>query len=230
MGRCGVIPPEEYFNSFELLLTGEARNWLQFSAEAVSLFNLHYPTENHLKKFLQIFKDRFPTKAPKTTHSTLNAELEKLQQSPEETIMHYHRRTATVLTKYGGRESIRRWARISPEEESILSAVLDKFIDGLIDQEIRFEVQKLRMNGEQSLTQLSSLAEGIEMANREGRLYRERIAKDREIEKLSDSANRISLPTRDKIRDGMTGEDSLCFCKNHDIRHQFVVAEHRSRY
>ena len=88
----GYITPEQYLSSVDLLLMGEAADWVESSLEISVILAGSY-TKESLQRFLLLFKERFPSKAAEVITISFPEVLEALRQEADESLHSYYHRT-----------------------------------------------------------------------------------------------------------------------------------------
>lgn len=144
--RSGIIAPEHYLSSVDLLLVGDAADWAESSPEISTLFAGSHTSES-LDRFLSLFKERFPTKSIETIPTTFSEELEGLHQNAEESLTSYYQRTIQITYRFGARDRLPGGPPLSILESSILDLIYSAFLKGLQDLELRREAIRGTVTG-----------------------------------------------------------------------------------
>lgn len=162
----GSIPPDKYFDAFNMLLTDEAGDWADSYPEAVRLLNTEEPTKVTVETFKALLCERFPSKAAELSPVPFDVELAELRQKVDESLANYYKRTLNLITRHGGRDrpantTLGNW------EAATLDTVLRAFIRGISDLDVRREATKGMSMSERSLKSVYTLAEEARRTNQD---------------------------------------------------------------
>ena len=100
----GLIPPSTYLHYLDLLLLGEAAEWIESNPEAVRLMATPNPTQATVDQLTSLLRERFPAKTVEVTPMSFDIELSDLRQKPNESLTSYYTRTLNLMQKYGAKD------------------------------------------------------------------------------------------------------------------------------
>ena len=174
----GMIPPSTYLRYLDLLLLGEAAEWVESNPEAVRLMATQDPTQATVSQFISLLQERFPSKAVESAPISFDLEVSELRQKQDESVMSYYSRTLNLMQKYGAKD---RSATVilSLAESSLLDRFLRVWIKGLIDPSIKRKAAEGMGDPNRSLKAVYGLAEQARLINAEvQRLFEEESKED----------------------------------------------------
>ena len=145
-GRDGIITPEQYLSSVDLLLEGDAADWAESSPEISTILAGPHTSES-LARFFSLFKERFPTKSVETVSTTFPEEIEALRQNVGESLTSYYQRTIQISYRFGARDRLPGGPPLSTLESSMLDLIYSAFLKGLLDLELRREAIRGTVTG-----------------------------------------------------------------------------------
>ena len=162
----GVIPPATYLQYLDLLLLGEAAEWVESNPEAVRLMATQDPTQATVSQFISLLQERFPSKAVNSAPVSFDLEVSELRQKHDESVMSYYSRTLNLMQKYGAKD---RSATVilSLAESSLLDTFLRMWIKGLTDPSIKRKAAEGMGDPKRSLKAVYGLAEQARLINAE---------------------------------------------------------------
>ena len=79
-GEDGRIPPTKYLHYLDLLLLGEAAEWVKSNPEAVRLMTTPDPTDSTVSQFVSLLQERFPSKAVESAPVSFDLEVSELEK------------------------------------------------------------------------------------------------------------------------------------------------------
>ena len=169
----GMIPPATYLRYLDLLLLGEAAEWVESNPEAVRLMATPDPTQATVSQFISLLQERFPSKAVESAPVSFDLEASELRQKQDESVMSYYSRTLNLMQKYGAKD---RSATVvlSLAESTLLDTFLRAWIKGLIDPSIKRKAAEGMGDPNRSLKAVYGLTEQARLINAEvQRLFKE---------------------------------------------------------
>ena len=178
--ESGMIPPATYLRYLDLLLLGEAADWVESNPEAVRLMAIHDPTQATVSQFISLLQQRFPSKAVESAPVSFDLEVSELRQKQNESVSSYYSRALNLMHKYGGKD---RSATVvlSSVEALLLDMVLRVWIKGLTDPSIKRNAAKGMGDPNRSLRAVYGLAEEARLVNAELQRLFEQESKDDEL-------------------------------------------------
>ena len=174
----GQIPPATYLYYLDLLLHGEAAEWVESNPEAVRLMATPNPTQDTVSQFSSLMQERFPTKSVEPTPVSFDMELSELRQRHDESLISYYTRTLNLMQKYGAKDRSST-VILTLAESSLLDTFLRVWIKGLNDQSVKRKAAEGMGNPSRSLRAVYGLAEQAKLVNMEiQRLFNEEVRAD----------------------------------------------------
>ena len=180
----GVIPPDTYLESLNMLLTDDAAEWAESHPDAIRLLAEPNPTAATVESFKTLFCERFPTKTVEVTPLSFDVELAELHQRTDESLSAYYKRVTGLMSRIGAKDRPPSTPSATPFtalESAMLDTILRAFIRGLNDQSIRQEATRGMASADRSLRNVYSLAEEARRTNLEVQKLREEDAKSNEL-------------------------------------------------
>lgn len=140
----GVIPSVRFMTSIDLLLTDDAAQWAEINPDAARLLSLSKPTAKDVTTFKGLFQERFPAKSSiEISTVSFDQELQGLQQNSQESVAFYYRRATAMMARIGARDrAVDLTNTLSLLESAMLDIIIEAFIRGLDDPDIRRETIK----------------------------------------------------------------------------------------
>ncbi|OJD24486.1 hypothetical protein ACJ73_04154 [Blastomyces percursus] len=171
-----VVPAEELLPAINLLLTGEAEEWIQANPSLMRL--LESPTEDNRVTFMEAFKDQFPEETLEEKVSC-EAEMDKLVQG-EAGLTEYYQLGVKVLRRLGIKDQIAATPAMGRKAEILLlETFIRKWIRGLNKTRTRTKLIEVA-NELPTLSAAYHKALNIEKAEQE--LKKDKQAREREKE------------------------------------------------
>ncbi|MCJ1464755.1 hypothetical protein MMC07_003368 [Pseudocyphellaria aurata] len=162
----GIIPPDRFIDSINLLLTNDAAEWAETNPDAARLLGEEEPTTESVTTFRNLFQERFPAKTVESSSLDFYTELNELKQRHDESISSYHKRVSALMLRVGAKYRSTS-GTLSLLESATLDVIMKSFVRGLYDNEVRKEtIRGLIVTG-RSLRGLVSLAEDADRSKRE---------------------------------------------------------------
>ena len=176
----GLIPPATYLRYIDLLLLGEAAEWVESNPEAVRLMATPDPTQATVSQFVSLLQERFPSKAVESSPVSFDLEVSELRQKQDESLMAYYSRTLNLMQKYGAKD---RSATVvlSLAESSLLHTFLRVWIKGLSDPSIKRKAAEGMGDPSRSMRAVYGLAEQARITDAEVRRLCEEESKEDEL-------------------------------------------------
>ncbi|MCJ1423137.1 hypothetical protein MMC29_001018 [Sticta canariensis] len=158
----GIIPPEVYLGSLDMLLTDEAAEWSESHPDAVRLLADPTPTQQTVSSFKSLLCDRFPSRVVEVVPVPIDVELSELRQKSEESesLASYYKRVTSLMYRVGarGRQGSVGNTALSSLESAMLDTILRAFIRGLASSETRREATTGMTSTDRSLKGMYQLA------------------------------------------------------------------------
>ncbi|PGG95345.1 hypothetical protein GX51_08274 [Blastomyces parvus] len=188
----GKVPAQELLPAINLLLTGEAEDWIQSNPSILRL--LENPTEDNRTTFLEAFKDQFPEKSTEEKVSC-EAEMAKLIQETM-SLTEYYQLGVKVLRRLAIKDQAPLNAAAARKPEVyLLEAFISNWIRGLTKSKIR---TKLIEVADELTTLSAAYRKALNVERAENELKKDRQA--REISKELTFLRKVAESTLDSER------------------------------
>lgn len=160
------VPPKEFLQAVEFLLSDDAEDWIESHKEANNLLSIREPTQADVDKFVVLLEKKFPAKPKDTSRKGFVAELRELQQEANETITMYYKRVVNMMTQVDVRD---RPTSTDDEdlnflEESMLDNILEAFTRGFRDEYITKKTIQGLGDPNRSVLNTYNLAESVRLS------------------------------------------------------------------
>ena len=189
-GEDGLVPPATYLRYLDLLLSGEAAEWVESNPEAVRLMATQSPTQATVSQFVSLLQERFPSKAVESSPVSFDLEVSELRQKQDESLKSYYSRTLNLMQKYGAKDrSIA--VVLSLAESSLLDTFLRVWIKGLSDPSIKRKAAEGMGDPSRSMKAVYGLAEQARITDAEVRRLCEEESKEDELSFYKGLAEKI---------------------------------------
>ena len=177
----GIIPPDRFINSVNLLLTDDAAEWAETNLDAARLLEDEDPTTESVASFRTLFQERFPAKRVESPATNFHSELGEFRQGSNETISSYHKRLLNLMSRVAAKDRPIT-GRLSLLEEATLGEITKAFARGLHDGDVRRETLRGLTTSDRSLREIVSIAENADRSKRELRKIMEEENRSVELE------------------------------------------------
>lgn len=134
----GVISPELYLSSINILFANKAVDWAETIPKIIVIF-AGTPSSEALEEFLSALKERFSIKAVDTVIITFPEKFEALYQRTDESLISYYQRTVQITYRFGTRDRLFGALPLLTLESSTLDLIYSAFFKKLMDLELRRE-------------------------------------------------------------------------------------------
>lgn len=195
-----LISPSAYLKAVDLLLAEEAAMWAETTKCVAELIENPAPTKDTLAQFQALFAQRYPSKISEAPVVSFDTEVSELQQAQDKTLLAYYKRTASFLSRVGGRDRPRT-TTVTPTppaltsiEESMLDSVVRSFTRGIQDPDVCWEAFRGLVMSDHSLLGVYTVAEESRKAKAEYSKVQEEVARTQELQFLRDLVQR-NMPT-----------------------------------
>ena len=120
----------------EACFIGKAAEWVNQQSEIQDILDLKEPDEADKQRFIHLIKQKYPDRKPPTRKQWMTRLKELKQNENDESLGQYYRRTHEILRGLGGQDR---------EDENddvpfVLSHIIEKFVDGLNDRQLRVKL------------------------------------------------------------------------------------------
>lgn len=135
--------PEDFFEAVEILFEEDAATWLNsYSRYRRMADSRNKATKEDVEEFMVAFQTEFPARSLNVREErNVSAEINSLEQGPEESLRTYYGRSQALLKRSHGRDSPEKGASLlAPIEAVVLPKIMAGFLGGLTDDSIRLTV------------------------------------------------------------------------------------------
>ncbi|TQS31430.1 hypothetical protein Golomagni_08290, partial [Golovinomyces magnicellulatus] len=132
--------PEDFFEAVEILFEEDAASWLNSCSRYRRMVDSRDKATNEdVEEFKMAFQTEFPARSLNVREEgNVSAEINSLEQGPEESLRAYYGRSQELLRRIHGRDAPEKGASVlAPIEAVVLSNIVAAFLGGLTDDSIR---------------------------------------------------------------------------------------------
>ena len=137
----GSIPAATYLEHITMLFEGTAATWAATDKDAIAILSHPIPSSEQVVAFKSLFLGRFPINAVAKKPISFHTELAQSSQQ-NETITQYYYRLDQLMQRIG-RQDRQKGQQLTELQEFMLESIMDRFIQGLSDPQVRTELTRL---------------------------------------------------------------------------------------
>lgn len=140
--RAGVLKPtpKALIHAINMLAEGEVATFIDSRYRAIC--EKQHPSEADRLTLYTALKREYPPRLIDIKEETIHDQIRDLMQDKDEGIQAYAQRTAQFLYKCGGKDRSLSWPDLAPIESFVLTQIIEAFVIGLFDDELRCDVIK----------------------------------------------------------------------------------------
>ncbi|RKF83176.1 hypothetical protein GcM3_016020, partial [Golovinomyces cichoracearum] len=128
--------PEDFFEAVEILYEEDVATWLNsYSRYRRMADSRNKATKEDVEEFKVVFQIEFPARSLNVREErNVSAEINRLEQGPEESLRAYYGRSQALLKRSHGRDAPEKGASLlAPIEAVVLPNIMAGFLGGLTD-------------------------------------------------------------------------------------------------
>jgi len=177
VSKSGDISPEDFFSGIEILFDDDAADWIE-STPAVSEL-IQYPSDKNVQLFKSMFISQYSVKNGERSTS-FHHEISNLRQGESEGLHGYYRRALLLLQQIGIQDASSE--ALSRVESLMLDNVIDHWIQGLAEPEIRRETLRSMAGSNGGLAGVYNIAVHVQKNLHLIKRYEEEERRDKELD------------------------------------------------
>ena len=133
------LSTHSWIYAVEACFVGKAAEWVSQQSEIQNILDLEEPGEEDKKRFIALVRQKYPDRKP-PTHKQWMIQLKELKQNEEESLGQYYVRTHEILRGLGGQDNEKDDEAFSRIELTVLGQIIEKFVDGISDRQLRVKL------------------------------------------------------------------------------------------
>ena len=135
------LSTHSWIYAVEACFTGKAAEWVSQQSEIQDILDLEEPDEEDKQRFIALVRRKYPDRKPPTRKQWMIRLKELKQNENDESLGQYYRRTHDILRGLGGEDKEEDDDVFSRLELTILDQIIEKFVDGLNDSQLRYKMR-----------------------------------------------------------------------------------------